>query len=125
MILYRFEEIIMAKDKFTLLKTKKPGECKDYHDDPQIMEWRQQARKLRDENNRIVKELWDMDLEMADQATTEATREELKVQRDRKQKEIDDKNIMPKLNALLKKIEDREKSLFGHSDVNSSSPYIL
>lgn len=115
----------MSKEKFTLLDKKYPEGDKSNTDNSRILELKKKARDLREKNNNLIKQLWDVDFDLNKPGLSTEQRAHLTRLKDRINQEIVNKNYPPKIKLLLEDIQKLELSLYGQSKVNSNSPYTL
>lgn len=94
-------------------------------EDARISEMRQEARALQEKNNNLAKKIWDIEFELTNQALDSEHRTQLTELKDTITKELNDEDYIGQINALLEKVQELEVDLYGHSEINGSSPYIL
>jgi len=116
----------MKNQKFELLKKKYPEDAagKD-GDNEEIKLLRGTARALREENNKVVHELWDISFKLKNDKSPLAPEERASLLKS--QKELADKSekYIQQLNDLREQIKQMEIKLYGVSEINSNSPYEL
>lgn len=115
----------MASEKFSLLEKKYPEDAKSGIDNEHILKLRQQARDLRAENNKWVNQLWDIAQQLTKKDLSPTKRNELHDLKAGIDKKISEESYIERINKLLDEIQTLEISLYGHSEVNSNSPYPL
>ena len=89
-----------------------------------ILTLRDEARQLRNENNNLVEQLWDIDLKLIVEVSPEI-RQLLTDKKNQINNILSDKKYEEKIEHLLEKIIKMETELNGYSKVNSNSPYNL
>lgn len=90
-----------------------------------IYKTRAQARILRDENNKLVEQLWDIETALTDVSIDPQKHKVLMDEKNKITGKISSKDYLKELNVLLEKIIQLETKIYGHSEINSNSPYVL
>ncbi len=115
----------MSGTKFELLNRDYPEDnTRKQIDLEDIKALRTEARGLRDANNRLVKEVWNIDRELR-KAHSEEEKNTLLDAKMKLSKEIKDGDYAQKIKDLVNKIQEYEITLYGHSDINNGKPYRL
>lgn len=102
--------------------TKMPSKYQFFSKEEKVSEikvLRENARKLRDEINKMVEKVWHIEDKL--QATDKD--DDLLKRKQLLQSDIEKQNIV--LDDHLNRIIELEVDLYGHSDVGSNSPYVL
>ncbi|MDR3504561.1 MAG: hypothetical protein P4L79_18490 [Legionella sp.] len=94
-------------------------------DEEQIKALRTNLRALKDENNNIVKQMWDIAFKLNNHQMTEAQRTELGALNEQLNQQIIDGDYINRIDELKQHIIDLETELYGHSDLAGNSPYSL
>ena len=95
-----------------------------YQQENKIEELRQLARTYIDENNKLITELWDIDLKIA-QIKSDENNVVLFAEKDEINNKIKLTNYEEKINNILEKIKTLEIASYGYSNIGSNSPYQL
>jgi len=91
----------------------------------QIKALRELARGYRDANNALVTQLWDIDYQLMTLTSDKDAKKILCETKEKITAEIEEKKFDRLFQASLDKIKALEIELYGHSDIGSSSPYVL
>ena len=117
----------MSNDKSDTFDLPKKSETQNKPDaqQTQIEELRALARSLRDANNALVSQLWDVDMQLTQlKDDAEEEKEMLSEKKQELENQIKDAGYQEKYQTLLKQIQALEISIYGHSDIGNS-PFVL
>lgn len=115
----------MSREKFTLLDRKYPENDASLTDDARVQAMRTEVRELRNKNNRLVRQIWSVEMKLRTPGLSNEQKNLLKKEKETINNEILSEKYIGRANALLNKIEQWEIVLYGSSDVISDSPSIL
>lgn len=115
----------MSREKFTLLDRKYPENDASLTGDARVQAMRAEARELRDKNNSLVRQIWDLETELRTPGLSNEQKDLLSKTKKTISNEILNEKYIDRVNALLNEIEHLEIALYGRSDVRSDSPSIL
>ena len=85
-----------------------------------INELRALARDLRDRNNKLVNQIWEIDLKLVENDS-----DELRAKRTELTEQLRKEGFEQKFKDTIEEIKALETALYGHSNVGGPSPYVL
>ncbi|WP_133136540.1 hypothetical protein [Legionella rowbothamii] len=94
-------------------------------DEEQIKALRSNLRALNDENNNIVKQIWDIAFKLNNPQMTEEQRSKLMTLNERLNQQIIDGDYINRIDEVKQQIIDLETELYGFSDLTGNSPYSI
>ncbi|WP_058533281.1 hypothetical protein [Legionella saoudiensis] len=91
----------------------------------QVTVLRSKLKALIEENNNITKQIWDIDFQLNNAELSETQRAELMALSEELNKQISKGDYAHRIDEFKQQIIDLEMELYGHSDLDSNSPYSI